>query len=280
MPASSDRPVKQHQVKGAGGIGLNVLETGNPAGPCVLFIHGFSQSAWAWEKQLRGDLSKTHRLLALDIRGHGESDKPLEPENYTEAERWADDIAAVIAHSGAQQVMLVGWSYGGFIICDYLRKYGQSKVSGLVFVGAATKMGTEEAMTMLGGKLTKHVPAFFGNETDQTVDAMSQFVRDCFATPPHIETFYKVLGYNLVVPPAVRKGLFSRKLDNDDVLSTISVPTAVVHGAADEIVLPNSGEHIGSLVPHAHMHRFDAVGHCPFSEAPEAFDSVIRSLQV
>jgi len=278
MSGTTTINVTSHQVVGANAVNLNVLETGNPAGPCVLFIHGFSQSAWAWEQQLGGELAKTHRLLAMDIRGHGESDKPLEPENYTDAQSWADDIAAVIAHSGAQKVMLVGWSYGGFIICDYLRKYGQDKLSGLVFVGAATKMGTAEAMSMLGSKLTQHVPAFFGNDTTQSVAAISQFVRDCFAVAPSIQDFYRIFGYNMMVPPAVRKGLFSRELDNDDVLSTISVPTAVVHGHADEIVLPVSGEHIQSLVTHAKTYMLEGVGHCPFSEAPTAFDDVIRSI--
>lgn len=278
MSQAGHSSITSHQVHGAGGVKLNVLEGGNLTGPCVLFIHGFSQSAWAWEHQLRGDLGKTHRLLALDIRGHGESDKPLDPENYTDSERWADDIAAVMSHCQAEKVSLVGWSYGGFIMCDYLRKYGQSQLAGLVFVGAATKMGTEAAMAMLGNKLTKHVPAFFGEQTTETVSALSEFVRDCFASPISIETFYKTLGYNLIVPPAVRKGLFSRRLDNDDVLSSISIPTAVVHGQSDEIVLPVSGEHIASLVPHAHRQMFDQVGHCPFVEAPAAFDDVIRSL--
>jgi pimeloyl-ACP methyl ester carboxylesterase len=278
MSLPTEPEITSHRVTGAGGLELNVLETGEPSGPCVLFIHGFSQSAWAWECQLRSPLGATHRLLALDIRGHGESGKPLEPEHYTESERWADDIAAVMTQCNARDVLLVGWSYGGFIICDYLRKHGQSNVSGLVFVGAATKMGTEEAAAMLGSNLTKHVPAFFGEQTTQTVDALAEFVRDCFAVPPDIETFYKILGYNAVVPPAVRKGLFSRRLDNDDVLSSISVPTAVVHGQADQIVLPSSGEHIGARVSHAKMHWLDRVGHCPFAEAPQAFNDVIRSM--
>ena len=278
MSVTTTRNVTQNQVVGANAVKLNVLETGNSAGPCVLFIHGFSQSAWAWEHQLGGELAKTHRLLAMDIRGHGESGKPLELEDYTDSQVWADDIAAVIAHSGAQKVMLVGWSYGGFIICDYLRKYGQDKLSGLVFVGAATKMGTAEAMSMLGSKLTQHVPAFFGNDTTQSIAAISQFVRDCFAVAPSIQDFYRIYGYNMVVPPAVRQGLFSRQLDNDDVLATITVPTVVVHGNADEIVLPASGEHIQSLIAHAKLCMLPGVGHCPFSEAPETFDDVIRSV--
>lgn len=269
--------MKQHSIVGAGGLKLSVLETGNSEGPCVLFIHGFSQSAWCWNRQLFGDLAKTHRILAIDIRGHGESDKPLEAQHYTNGDHWADDIAAVIEHASAHKVLLVGWSYGGFIICDYLRKYGEQHVSGVVFVGAATKMGSESAMAMLGNKITQHVPAFFANDTTETIRTMAQFVRDCFVVPPSTEEFYRIFGYNMLVPPAVRLGLFSRELDNDDVLSSITVPTAIVHGQADEIVLPNSGEHIKSLVAHAKVFMLENVAHCPFSEAPHAFDEVIRS---
>jgi non-heme chloroperoxidase len=57
-----------------------VEETGNPRGPSVLFIHGLSQCRLAWNKPLHADLAQEFRLVAMDLRGHGESDKP--PEAY------------------------------------------------------------------------------------------------------------------------------------------------------------------------------------------------------
>ena len=63
-------------VTGGGGLKLHVQETGNPNGKAILFIHGFSQCRLAWNKQLHSDLAPDFRLVAMDIRGHGLSDKP------------------------------------------------------------------------------------------------------------------------------------------------------------------------------------------------------------
>ena len=56
------------------GVTINFVETGNPAGPPILFVHGISQSWRSWTKQLNDEaLRKKYRLIALDLRGHGES---------------------------------------------------------------------------------------------------------------------------------------------------------------------------------------------------------------
>ena len=57
--------------------------------------------------------------MAYDLRGHGMSQAPLEPEHYTNGQLWADDVAAIIEQLRLDRPVLVGWSYGGFIICDY-----------------------------------------------------------------------------------------------------------------------------------------------------------------
>lgn len=269
--------MKKHSIIGGAGLKLNVLEAGNPDGKCILFIHGFSQCALAWNKQFEGDLVATHRILAIDIRGHGESDKPLESEHYTNSELWADDIDAVLTTLNVKDCILAGWSYGGFIICDYLRKYQTKNLKGLVFVGAATKMGTAEAMALLGPNLTKHVPAFFSNDTNETINALTQFVPDCFAVKPEISDLYTLLGYNFIVPPAVRLGLFSREVNNDDVLVKINIPTLLIHGEKDEIVLPSSSEHIKQVLPQAKLVMFKSSAHCPFSEDADVFDEEIKT---
>jgi pimeloyl-ACP methyl ester carboxylesterase len=59
--------------------------------------------------------------VAYDLRGHGMSEAPLEPEHYTDAHLLADDVAAIIDHLRLDRTVLVGWSYGSFVICDYAR---------------------------------------------------------------------------------------------------------------------------------------------------------------
>lgn len=116
--------IQQHRIVGGGGTTLNVLETGKRDGPTVLFIHGFSQNALAWSKQLNSELARDFRLVAMDIRGHGNSDKPPK-DAYTDSKLWADDVQAVIESLELNRPVLSGWSYGGLIMCDYLSVYGE-----------------------------------------------------------------------------------------------------------------------------------------------------------
>jgi pimeloyl-ACP methyl ester carboxylesterase len=107
-----------HTVQGGGGLGLHVRERGRADGPPILLIHGLSQSHLCWAEQYQSMLADEFRLVACDLRGHGMSEAPLEPEDYTDGQLWADDVAAIIEQLHLDRPVLVGWSYGGFIICD------------------------------------------------------------------------------------------------------------------------------------------------------------------
>ena len=67
---------REYNVTGGSGISLWAGEWGNPNGPPILLIHGFMQSHMSWQAQLNSDLAKEFRLVAIDNRGHGRSDKP------------------------------------------------------------------------------------------------------------------------------------------------------------------------------------------------------------
>ena len=129
--------MKAHAVLGGGGLRLHVREWGRPDGPPILFIHGWSQNHLCWAKQYESALADEFRLVAFDLRGHGMSEAPLEPEHYTEAGRWADDVAAIVEELRLDRPVLVGWSYGAFVICDYIRAYGQEGVAAINFVEGA-----------------------------------------------------------------------------------------------------------------------------------------------
>ena len=100
--------MKSHKITGGGGIQLHLVETGKSTGRPILFIHGFSQCWLAWSRQMSSDLAADYRLVAMDMRGHGLSDKP--PEGYTDSRLWADDVNSSIQALRLDHPILCGWS--------------------------------------------------------------------------------------------------------------------------------------------------------------------------
>src|ERR1700756_3464832 len=133
-------------VEGAGGARLFVEENGDPNKPTILWIHGYCQCRLSWDNQFENEeLASKFHMIRLDLRGHGLSDKLSDPAAFQDGKIWAEDIRAVISTLRLNKPVLVGWSYGGHIICDYIRHYGQENLGGLIFVAAATEMGRDEA---------------------------------------------------------------------------------------------------------------------------------------
>jgi pimeloyl-ACP methyl ester carboxylesterase len=275
LSASTDElplpDLASEKIDGGAGLELTVYEGGNKSGPPVVFIHGFTGSYLSWEPQLSGSLPAQFHVVAYDLRGHGASDKPLDAASYTEGSLWADDLAAVIRAKHLDRPVLVGWSYGGYVISDYLRKYGDGTIGGLVFVGAVTKNGTTEA----AGFLTDEALAVFGDvfsaDVQKSIDGTRTLTR-MFASPLRGTLWERAYGSAMMVPPVVRAAMFNRVLDNDDVLAHIRVPTLVIHGADDRVVRVSAANHIAATVPGAKLLVYDHVGHAVQLDAPQRFE--------
>src|SRR5580704_16584338 len=97
-------------VRTPDGVTIAAQEWGNPSGSEILFIHGFSQASLSWQRQVESDLAKEFRMVTYDLRGHGNSDKPLEREKYKEPKPWADEVQAVMDVAKLKRPVLVGWS--------------------------------------------------------------------------------------------------------------------------------------------------------------------------
>ncbi len=262
--------MKTHQVAGGGGVQLHVVETGNAGGRPILFIHGGSQSWLTWSRQLDSELARDYRLVAMDLRGHGLSDKPRDA--YGDSRLWADDVAAIIDALNLDRPVLSGWSYGPLVILDYLRHYGEDRVGGIHFVGGITKLGSDAAMSVITPEWLSLVPGLCATDAEESVRSLESLLRLCFVQQPSASDLYLMLGYNVSVPPYVRQGLFSRAFDNDDLLPRIRKPALITHGAKDAIVKPEVvDQHKGSLA-HAQIHMMPNVGHAAFWEDAAAFN--------
>ena len=262
--------MKHHAIAGGGGCLLHLVETGNPHGQAILFLHGFSQCSLAWGRQLSSELAADHRLIAMDLRGHGSSDKPRDA--YSDSRLWADDVNAAIRELDLEQPILCGWSYGPLVILDYVRHYGDAAIGGIHFVDGITKLGSDEALSVLAPEFLALVPGFFSSDAEESARSLTSLLRMCFAQEPTASDLYTMLGYNVAVPPFVRQALFSRAFDNDDLLRTLGKPVLVTHGAADAIVRLTVLDQYRERVSHAQIHIMPDVGHAPFWDDAMSFN--------
>jgi pimeloyl-ACP methyl ester carboxylesterase len=264
--------MKTHTVIGGGELRLHVREWGRADGKPIVFIHGWSQSHLCWQRQVESHLRDEFRLVAFDLRGHGMSDAPLQSQHYTHSGFWAYDLAAIIHELALEQPILVGWSYGAFVICDYIRGYGQDQIGGIDFIGGAVKLGEEAFGTLIG-------PGFLEHFADATADDLAANIRgmrglvDAFSeTPLPASDVETLLAASMTVPARVRASLAAREIDCDDVLAALDVPLLVTQGRADSIVLPAMAEHILAVCPSAEASWYDAVAHTPHLEDPARFN--------
>jgi len=265
--------MKHHRITGGGNTSLHVVETGAPTGRPILFIHGLSQCWLQWARQLNSHLADDHRLVAVDLRGHGLSDKP--PAGYADARLWADDLRSVMEALQLDHPILCGWSYGPLVILDYVRHYGEDNLRGIQFVGGVTKLGSEAAGAVLTPEFLKLVPGFFSTDVNESVSSLGALLHLCFSTELQAEEHLLMLGWSLSVPPHVRQALLSRSIDNDDLLPKLRKPVLITHGSADRIVKPEVIDQQMRRISSARVEVMPA-GHGCFWDDAERYNRQLR----
>src|ERR1700687_4802061 len=91
--------------------GVKIYYEGHGSGPPLLLPHGYSSTSAMWQGQIEA-LSKHHKLVLWDMRGHGQSDYPDDPAAYSEA-LTVGAMAALLDEVGAHSAIVGGLSLGG-----------------------------------------------------------------------------------------------------------------------------------------------------------------------
>jgi len=249
------------------GLSISAQEWGNPNGPGIVFIHGFSQSNLSWMRQTDSDLAREFHIVTYDLRGHGNSDKPLEAARYRDDKAWADEVQAVIDAAGLKRPVLVGWSYAGRVISDYVTNRGANGISGIDFVDASIKFIPE----FVGDNL-KNLPLMMSEDMLTNITATRTFLHGCFSKQPSADDFETMLAFNMMVPPKVRAGLSGRPLDATAVMSELTIPVLVTQGAEDRNAKVDTAKYTASVIPGAKLSIYDGIGHSPFYEDAPRFN--------
>jgi len=122
---------------------------GDPAKPSVVWIHGYLSSSLVFNKLFEGeDYSNNLYMVRYDLRGFGQSDKPLDASFY-QSEKFAEDFDAVVQVFGLVKPFAAGWSYGGSILTDIYTLHGNDAISGFISLAGTPTIALASNFTML-----------------------------------------------------------------------------------------------------------------------------------
>jgi pimeloyl-ACP methyl ester carboxylesterase len=261
------------------GVRLYYESTG--AGKPLVLLGGLRMSIPWWQKQVP-ELSKQFRVIALDMRSYGRSDKPASGNRIA---RHAKDLYDVIEGLGLEDVTPVGWSSGASTILSYLDLFGGHKLRGVVLVDQTPKILSDEEWKLgLGnGIFTRDLIDGWGAplREDDAAWVRNSFIPVLFA-PDYVE---KVSAAEkqwmeaaiLQTPPQAAIELVSDHMSQDwrSMLPTIKVPTLVITGKKSVIFPYQSSVYIAEQVPGARLVICEESGHAPFYEEPETFNAAV-----
>ncbi len=259
-------------IKTNDGVTLYYEESGR--GRPILLIGGWMMSTLWWRKQIPV-LSEQYRVIAVDMRGVGESEKPMKGHRIA---RYARDVYDVIETLVLEEVTLVGWSLGAAIVMSYLDIFGPHRLKGVVFVDQTPKIQVDaDWMLGISGMTADGVVQFAGGIQADPQAFVQTFISNMFVREPEVVEVEWMKSSMLRTPTkiATRILIDLGNLDMRDILPTITIPVLVTTGRQSKFFSYESSVYISEQVPIARLVIFEHSGHCPFYEEPEKFNATL-----
>jgi pimeloyl-ACP methyl ester carboxylesterase len=260
------------------GLVVHYRDQGNPQGPVIVLVHGYSASLEAWEAWVRR--LPEFRVITLDLPGHGLTRAPRDYHGTVDG--FADLVDDVAQRLNAGRYVVGGNSLGGAVAWDLALRRPEH-LRGLVLVDAAgwpRPGGTGERPVLIS--------LLAGNPIGRAI------ARDLESRPLVRQGL--IAAYNdpnLVTPAVVGRYMdLSRGPGHRDILLTIDnrpaqavdagaflaihAPTLVLHGEADRIVPVADGRRFATGIPGARLITYPGVGHLPMEQIPDQSATDLR----
>jgi non-heme chloroperoxidase len=251
------------------GTGRIYYESYGSGDRAVVLIHGWGMALRAWDYSLQALVGAGYRVVALDHRGCGASDKDFDDLGI---QAIAGDVVALVDSLGLQQVVLNGWSLGGAVAVEAASRLA-ARCVGLVLTCAASPVylqkqgfphgGTEQAMADTLAAMAANRVNFLA--------ALSQGV--C-ATPVSEQVINWMWQMFMQASPLAANTLAELgPLDQREQLASLAVPILSFVGGKDAVVDPAICRSVSSFNAGARIVEFENAGHAPFIEETAGYNA-------
>ena len=242
--------------------GVKIYYEVHGSGPPLLLTHGYSSTSAMWRGEIAA-LSKHHKLVLWDMRGHGQSDYPDDPKAYSEALTVAD-ITALLDTVGAERAIVGGLSLGGYMSLAFYRAHPE-RVRALLIVDTGPGFRKDDAREAWNKR---------AHETGDRFEREGLGVLKSASRERSGESHRNALG----LARAARGMLTQRDARVIESLPNIKVPALIVVGADDTPFLAAS-DYMAAKISGAVKVVIPAAGHAVNIDQPQAFiDAVLPFL--
>lgn len=251
---------------------LNVTDRGPRDAPTILLVHCYTCSLDYW-RRLEPLLRRDHRVIAVDLLGHGDSEKP---EDGYSMEHQADTIAEALDELGAKPVLAVGQSLGGPVSTALAQRH-PDKVRGLVIMDSSSQTKYVElplpariaTAPLIGPALKQIVPESVYREE------LSKAFHEGFDVPDAFVDDAMGMTYTAFDESQGAGREFTSEQRLDERIASTGLPVTVIFGADDRIVNPDSAADYRDI-PGAKVVVLPGIGHTPQMEAPARSAALVR----
>ena len=267
---SAQHPLAKHDLTLSDGAVMKYLDTGT--GPAILMVHGVCMSSIFFERNI-AVLAETHRVIAVDLRSHGDS--PTAESGNTVAQ-YARDLHDLLVHLDLDDVTGVGWSMGSFVLWDYVAQFGADRVSRIAVVSQGPSDLTRPDWPY-GIATVEDLGAYIDDIQKDFTGFFEGFVPEMLKNPAseeQVQAFVseiKKVGANVGCVILADQSL----RDYRQLLEGLEMPHLLVWGEDEKVVKAASGDWLHRKLVTSELHVFAESGHCPMWEEPEKFNRLL-----